>query len=52
MRSNLRTVRIDDELWDAAKARAASEGVPLSVVIRNQLTAYVAPEPHDSGGDQ
>lgn len=37
-----RPVRIPDELWDAAKAKAAEHGEPLSVAIRDLLTDYVA----------
>lgn len=36
-----RTVRIEDELWAAAKAKADAEGVNLSEVIRAALRAYV-----------
>jgi len=36
-----RTVRIDDALWAAAKAKADAEGVNLSEVIRAALRAYV-----------
>jgi plasmid stability protein len=36
-----RNFAVEDELWDAAKARAASEGRPLSEVIRELLREYV-----------
>ena len=36
-----RTVRIEDGLWNAAKAKADAEGVSLSDVIRAALRAYV-----------
>jgi Ribbon-helix-helix protein, copG family len=36
-----RNFAVEDELWDAAKARAASEGRPLSEVIREFLREYV-----------
>jgi predicted DNA binding CopG/RHH family protein len=39
-----RTVRIEDELWEAAKARADADGVNLSEVIRAALRAYVEQE--------
>jgi predicted DNA binding CopG/RHH family protein len=39
-----RTVRIDDALWMAAKAKADAEGVNLSEVIREALRAYVEDE--------
>jgi hypothetical protein len=41
----IRTVRVDDELWTAAKARAAREGVSVSSVLVAALRAYVAGEP-------
>jgi len=36
-----RTIRIEDELWLPAKAKADAEGVNLSEVIRAALRAYV-----------
>jgi antitoxin component of RelBE/YafQ-DinJ toxin-antitoxin module len=36
-----RTVRIDDALWEQAKAKADADGVNLSEVIRAALRAYV-----------
>ena len=36
-----RTVRVDDELWNAAKEKAEAEGVSLSEVIRQALQAFV-----------
>jgi predicted DNA binding CopG/RHH family protein len=42
-----RTIRIDDALWTAAKAKADAEGVNLSEVIREALRAYIEDEPHD-----
>lgn len=38
----MRTVRIPDELWDAAGARAAREDLSLSQLIRRWLRAYAA----------
>lgn len=38
-----RTVRVSDDLWDAATARAAREGVTVSDVVRLALEAYTAP---------
>lgn len=43
----LRNVRIDDDLWQTAKARAAANGEGLSEVIRRKLTEYVN-EPMDN----
>lgn len=37
----LRAIRIDDELWEAAQAKAATGGEPLSAVIRDSLRAYL-----------
>lgn len=36
-----RTVRIEDETWDAAKVEAESRGETLSDVIRRALIDYV-----------
>jgi predicted HicB family RNase H-like nuclease len=37
-----RAVRVPDELWAAASARAKSEDITLSQLIRRWLTYYVA----------
>jgi predicted DNA binding CopG/RHH family protein len=37
-----RTVRIPDDEWEAAKAKAAAEGETLSEVIRRALRRYTA----------
>ena len=37
-----RTVRVEDELWLSAKAKAEAESRNLSDVIRDALRAYVA----------
>lgn len=36
-----RTVRIDDSLWIAVKARAKAEGATVSAVIRRALEHYI-----------
>lgn len=36
-----RTIRISDELWDAAQAKAVTRGENLSDVIRKALERYV-----------
>jgi predicted transcriptional regulator len=36
-----RNVRVEDALWDAAKALAHANGTTLSAVIRKALVAYV-----------
>jgi predicted CopG family antitoxin len=35
-----RTIRISDDLWDAATAKAAERGESLSEVIRKYLIRY------------
>jgi hypothetical protein len=37
-----RNVGVEDELWEAAKAKAASEGRSVSEVIREFLCEYTA----------
>jgi len=46
-----RTMRIADEIWLPAKAKAEAEGIHLSDVVRDALKKYAAdqptkPEPH------
>lgn len=36
-----RVLRVPDELWDAAQAKAQQEGATLSAVIRRLLTAWL-----------
>jgi len=36
-----RTIRVKDDLWDKATAKAASEGTTLAAVIRAALQVYV-----------
>ena len=36
-----RNVRVEDTLWDAAKAKAAERGETVSDVIRRALQRYV-----------
>jgi hypothetical protein len=43
--TRLRNIRIDDELWAAAQARAEAEGTTLSAVIRDRLVRYAAAPP-------
>lgn len=38
----LRNFRVPDDIWDAAKARAATEDAELSALIRGWLTDYAA----------
>ena len=42
MSTKIRCLRVSDELWESATAKASEEGVPLSEVIRRQLAAWVA----------
>jgi predicted DNA-binding protein len=37
----LRAIRVDDELWEAAQAKAKERGDNLSAVIRDALRAYI-----------
>lgn len=37
----LRSFRIPDELWEAAKSKAAARGEDLSTVVRAALRRYV-----------
>lgn len=37
-----RTIRMDDDLWQAAQARARAEGTDASALIRRLLTTYLA----------
>jgi len=39
--TKLRAIRIDDELWEAAQAKAAKQGDNLSSVIRDALRTYI-----------
>lgn len=39
----LRSIRVPDELWAAAQAKAEERGETISDVIRAALTRYVAP---------
>lgn len=36
-----RTIRIEDGLWDAAKATAAERGDNLSEILRQRLRDYI-----------
>lgn len=38
----LRNIGVEQELWDAAKDKAATEGISLAEVIRRFLREYVA----------
>lgn len=38
----IRNVRIDDDTWNAALARAQDEGTTLSALMRTWLSDYVA----------
>lgn len=39
--TKVRNVRVDDELWDAAKIKAAARRETVADVIRRALLAYV-----------
>jgi hypothetical protein len=40
-----RQVRVEDQLWDAAKASAAAQGTTVSEVVRASLARYVKRHP-------
>lgn len=44
-RTTLRNVRVSDEVWEAASARASLEGVTLSEKIREWLAEYGGVDP-------
>ena len=46
----LRSVRVEDSLWEKAKVAAAGNGDTLSEVIRQALWQYV--EDHATKGDK
>jgi len=37
----IRSVRVEDALWDAAKERAAAEGKTVAEILRAALRRYV-----------
>lgn len=39
--TRLRNIRVDDELWEAAKSAAESRGESVSDVVRRALVVYV-----------
>jgi predicted HicB family RNase H-like nuclease len=39
-----RTLRVDDELWHAVQAKAASEGITVTSIIIDALLAYLTPK--------
>lgn len=39
-----RTVRVPDEVWEAAKKKAVSEGRTLTAVILGALRKYISPD--------
>lgn len=39
--TTLRNIRVDDTLWEAAKAKAEAEGTSVSEVVRELLTRWV-----------
>ena len=41
-RQPIRTVRVPDEVWEAAKAKAEAEGRTVSEVILAALRRYIA----------
>ena len=51
MPTPLRNVRIPDDLWDSAQAKALADGVTVSDVIRGQLSRWVGADPRVVGVD-
>lgn len=49
--TTLRNIRIEDELWTAAQAKAHADGLPLSEVVRELLRAYIS-EPREGSPEQ
>ena len=47
--TTLRNVRLSDELWEAAQAKASEEDRTVSEVIREYLTGWVARPPRTKG---
>ncbi len=46
--TTIRPIRISDELWEAAKAKAEAEGTNVSAVLREKLREYISgPPPAD-----
>jgi predicted HicB family RNase H-like nuclease len=43
--TTIRSVRVPDEVWEAAKARAESEGSSVSAVVQAALRRYVTRPP-------
>lgn len=43
--TTLRNVRVDDNLWNAAKAKAEAEGRSVSEVVRELLERWVKRPP-------
>lgn len=41
MPTPLRAIRVDDTLWEAVQAKAASEGTSVSEVVRSMLAQWV-----------
>lgn len=41
--STIRSVRVADDLWDPASAKAEADGTTLSAIMVEALRAYVAP---------
>lgn len=39
--TKVRTVRVEDALWDAAQAKAVADGDNISAVIRDALRRYI-----------
>jgi len=45
--TTIRSIRISDQVWDAAKEATERRGETISDVVRRALEAYVAAHPTD-----
>lgn len=50
----VRNLRVPDEIWDAALAKAQAEGTTLTEVIKRYLTRYISTPPRSArrAGDE
>lgn len=49
-KTTIRGIRVPDELWEAAKAKAAARGEDVSTVVRAALERYVKRKDKTDGG--
>lgn len=46
----IRAIRVDDETWDSALARAQDENISMSALVRGWLSDYAAGKPRVGPG--